>query len=210
MIEPGFEDEIKSIEDLNDRHIPIAMEPPLEKLIELLDLKYEGKYVVQCPLYYKCTYDMFRYRNVSTFVERRFIEFIGTTIYEAPLNRGVRKNYCPIMSFGKFPLLMYFQKGDPLLDRFNVLIRRCLEGGFLDIFAVQVKTGTTLVELKNGFQAKFPLPTDEDKELLKQEDSTVYEVLRPSHFKTSFIFLLIGYNLSFIVCLLEWTYNKYS
>jgi len=87
-----------------------------------------------------------------------------------------------------------FTKGNPLVNQFNRLIRRCVEGGLADRYWAQ---------LKNEALLRSRTKSDED-------GSSMYFVFKLSHMGPAFSVLGFGYVCSTIVCIGECLHKRFS
>jgi hypothetical protein len=85
-----------------------------------------------------------------------------------------------IMSVG---LIVLFKKGNPLLDRFNILMRRYLEAGLLERLWIELQH---LASLKGG-------------DRFREAAGDMFFAFSISHLKPAFVVLLIGSVLSSVV-----------
>jgi hypothetical protein len=93
---------------------------------------------------------------------------------------------------------MSLTKGHPLFDKFNVIIRRCMETGLVDKYWSELNYN---LSLKN-------VGTLREKGC--ESCSVVYFVFSLSHLKVAFVVLAFGYVLCVIVFMLELKCKSYS
>jgi hypothetical protein len=102
------------------------------------------------------------------------------------------KIICPldetIISAG---VTILFKKGNPLLDRFNILMRRCLESGLLEGLWTELQHRTYL----------------EGGGRFRKAAGDVFFPFSVSHLKPAFVVLLVGTVLSSVVLIVELTVN---
>ncbi|PSN58270.1 Ionotropic receptor 739 [Blattella germanica] len=184
FIDPGYEKQIESIEELNEKLIPILHFPGAEDNEHMwgfqLFMKFKNKLV--CSDYADCSSYMIKYQNTSIKEDDRVLEYMATKL-------GVHnKVLCPIMSVYTIAASIYLSKGDPLLESFNKIIQKCVESGLASRY-------WSLLTAKNLLSKG-------------KEDSDSYTALASFHLQTSFLFLLIGHSASVCVWILEFLYNK--
>jgi hypothetical protein len=87
-----------------------------------------------------------------------------------------------------------FTKGNPLLNQFNTLLRRCVEGGLGERYWAQLNHDAIL---------RSRTKSDED-------GSSMYFVFTLSHMVPAFSVLGFGYLCSNIVCIAECLHKRFS
>ncbi|PSN33850.1 Ionotropic receptor 736 [Blattella germanica] len=184
FIDPGYEKQIESIEELNEMQIPILRFPDGEDTEHMwgfqLFMKFKKKLV--CSDYADCTSYMIKYQNASIKEDERVLEYVATKL-------GVQnKVLCPIMSVFTIAASIYLSKGDPLRESFNKIIQKCVESGLANRYW-SILTAKNL--LSKG-----------------KQDSDSYTALAFFHLQTSFLFLLIGHSVGVCLFILEILYNK--
>ncbi|PSN49088.1 Ionotropic receptor 727 [Blattella germanica] len=131
LIEPGYEAQINSINDANDRRIPIMYESYLLEFQFILNLNIYDLFNFhrECDDFRVCLKDVYEYRKGAIFSEKYATEFYlsldGIISNEKVLLHD-------IFTLGTTYIAFPLSKGHPLLERFNVFLRRCLESGLSD------------------------------------------------------------------------------
>ncbi|PSN33852.1 Ionotropic receptor 735 [Blattella germanica] len=187
FIDPGYEKQIESIEELNERRIPIVHLPDAEDSEVLWGFKLltKIKYKMACSNYTECISYMIKYQNASMKEDERVLKYMATI-------QGIySKIHCPILSITTIGASMYLTKGDPLLEGFNYIIQKCVESGLTHRYW-SILTSKNL--LKNYKKVK--------------QDSGSYTALAFFHLQTSFLFLLIGSSVGSCVWILEFIYHR--
>ena len=84
-------------------------------------------------------------------------------------------------------IIILFKKGNPLLERINVLLRRCLEAGFLELHWSELQHR---VRLRSGAK-------------LREDSSDMFVPFAVSHLMPAFVVLVVGNILSSVVFIIE-------
>jgi len=93
------------------------------KFAENKDLKED------CSDIRKCIYRMLTKRDISTVADPILASYVAKEMGVVNVEKIICSFDEVLMSSG---LIMLFKKGNPLLDRFNVLMRRYLEAGLME------------------------------------------------------------------------------
>ncbi|PSN51654.1 Ionotropic receptor 741 [Blattella germanica] len=182
LIDPGYENQINSFEDLNEKHIPFVYYKGYEELELVSETKIlsKMKYKLECVDYEKCLLEVLKYGNGSVMDEKGILEYLS-------YSNGIYTDHCTILSTFNIGVCIYLQKGDPLTEKFNYFIQKCLEVGLADRYSSLTKI---------NLQSKV------------YEESSSYSVLGLFHLQTSFSILILGYSFSTSVWLLEFIFSK--
>ncbi|PSN36993.1 Ionotropic receptor 730 [Blattella germanica] len=131
LIEPGYEKQIHSMREVNDRHMPLMY----ENLLLYYDFSYNLNilkrfdYHIECEDLFVCLEDVYKHRKGAIFSEKFATEFYFS-------NDGIifneKEHLYNIHPVGSIAIAFVTSRGHPLLERFNVFIRRCLESGLPD------------------------------------------------------------------------------
>jgi hypothetical protein len=140
----------------------------------------------------ECLVNMIKKHDIALKTSKHHMEYIASTI-------GITKNHDKYLCFlddiiGPVMYSMYLLKGNPLLDRLNVLIQRCLEGGLGEKYWAQLRWAAIL-ESKVKFKEHATA------------DSDMYFVFKLSHLRVAYSTLLLGCACSMVVFLAEVTFN---
>ncbi|PSN45907.1 Ionotropic receptor 746 [Blattella germanica] len=188
IIEPGFEKQIESIEDMNKRKIYFAQHRAAETLATLTSstLMNGIKYNERCEDYTTCMEISIKYQNISIISEKYMMEFMSSYL----ANSATTKVCCTFISVVTGGICMYFPKGDPLVDTFNLYIQRCLENGFL------VRYWSLLSRRKINYHQEEP-----------NDSYSSYTRFSLFHLHYYFLTMLVGYGFSFVLLLVECVCN---
>ncbi|PSN30427.1 Ionotropic receptor 740 [Blattella germanica] len=190
LIDPRHEKEIESIQDLNDKSIPIIYAYSLENEDIQMgnNLVKRIRNIKKCENYFGCLVDMLKYQKYCVREERYILEYLGSThgLYD-----GFDKIYCSIMSIYTPGVSILLVQGDPLLERFNYFIQKCVESGISNRY-LSLSTSKRLVQnYKN-----------------QEEDHSSYLPFGLFHFRICFLLLVVGYSVSICVWFLELIVSK--
>jgi hypothetical protein len=163
--------------------------------------------------------DRFECADHEKCMERVFTEsdttFVATTFYAlyvaSRIGRTADKNLlCSLdENISSSMFVMLFHQGHPVIDRFNIVIRRCIEAGIGDKYWSDLYFNLTLKNMSNLEKSNC------------QACSDMYFVISLEHLRVAFIVLELGYVLSLAVFVAElickWlskrrtvTFNKYK
>lgn len=129
LIEPIYVKQIETLGELKRSGVEFLEHPSLEDLAFLINYDEHTKLQSRqdCPNYTLCMYRLLEGHDVSTLCMDLYAEYVASS---EGWNENGKKSLCsinkPEFSMG---LSMYLSKGDLLVDRFNILIQRCLEAG---------------------------------------------------------------------------------
>jgi hypothetical protein len=109
---------------------------------------------------------------------------------------GKKKSLCTVKKdVLQFYSVLCLKKGFPLLDRFNVVMRRCMESGLVDKYWSELNY---VRQLKKDLK-----PVEKDCEVCGDN----YFVFSVSHLRAAFVVLGFGYLLCVLVFLVELFYK---
>jgi hypothetical protein len=145
--------------------------------------------------------DRFECANAEKCLERVFTEsdttFVATTfraLYIAiHIGKTADKNQLCSLDEYIFPsiFVMYFHQGHPVIDSFNIVIRRCIEAGLGDKYLSDLHFNQTLQNMRKL------------EEFNCQACNDNYFVFSLTHLRVAFIVLGFGYVLSVAVFVAE-------
>jgi hypothetical protein len=134
-VEPKYENKIETLDELLDSDVVYGYHPALNFAQDTLSypefVKFLGHKKLQqdCSDIRKCVERMITKRDIASVVAPMFASYIVREMGTVDVGKVV----CPLdedlLSAGAIVL---FKKGNPLLDRFNILMRRYLEAGLLE------------------------------------------------------------------------------
>jgi len=193
-VEPKYEKKIETYDDLIDSDVvygyhPMALHakgtipyPEYNKFFENKKLKEE------CSDERKCILRMITKRDISIIYSEKFVNLVARELG----TEGVGKIVCSFdETVGSAGLTVLFKKGNPLLERFNILMRRYLEAGLPERIWSEDKHRKSL---RGGWRF-VPSPGDE------------YFAFTISHLIPAFVILILGAFLSSVVFIAELIVN---
>ena len=131
-MEPTYEKKIETYDELLSSDVVYGYRPIITlniaysdfvKFAENKDLKED------CTDIGKCIYRMLTKRDISTVAVPMFATYVAKQMRGVDVEKIICSFDEIIMSSG---LITLFRKGNPLLDRFNILMRRYFEGGLME------------------------------------------------------------------------------
>ncbi|PNF34729.1 hypothetical protein B7P43_G05491 [Cryptotermes secundus] len=185
LIQPGYEKEIQTMEELREAGIQDLV---LDRFMKEFATDDEKAYCRDD----ECLVNLIKKQDIALKTSKHHMEYIASTI-------GIIKNHDKYLCFlddiiGPVMYSMYLLKGSPLLDRLNVLIQRCLEGGIGEKYWAELRWDAILKSKANFMEHATA-------------DSDMYFVFRLSHVRVAFSTLLLGCTCSMVMFLAEVTFN---
>jgi hypothetical protein len=185
LAEPGYGTRIKTIHELNESNLIIYV-PYLVKRI-FFYTSYETYDKLKIPTEISASYaDSFMRlindNDVATLGLPLLAEYLVATEGEF----GNYKEYvCTIdENVASAGLSIYFAKGNPLLNRVNAVIRRCLEAGLVDKYATELMWTTRLENSQKTLEHE------------NEGGDHMYFMFTLLHMRLAFLILLAGYAFS--------------
>jgi hypothetical protein len=156
--------------------------PQFVKFVEQKNLKED------CTDVRKCVERMITKGDIATFVP----PMVATYVAKEMGTENVAKLICSLDQVGfSFSLIFLFKKGNPLLDRFNFLMRRYLEAGLMENLWTELQHGADL----RG-EGRY-----------RVSDGDIFFTFSFSHLMPAFVVLLVGTVLSSVVFIVELIVN---
>jgi hypothetical protein len=146
-VEPKYEKQLETLDDLLHSDIVYGYHPAINQFQDTLSFSELVKFLEHkehqedCSDVQKC---------VERMVTQRDIAMVGIPLYATyvAMEMGtvdIDKIICSLDEIGGFSgLIFLFKKGNPLLDRFNILMRRYLEAGFVESLWTELQHLATL------------------------------------------------------------------
>jgi len=194
LVEPKYEKKLETFDELVNSKVVYVYHsithfakefihyPELDMFIENKKLKEE------CSDEYKCILRMITKRDISLIQTEHYVKYIATELGTDGFGKIVCSFDEAVFSAG---VTVVFKKGNPLLERFNILMRRYLEAGFAERFWSEEKHR---LSLKGGWRF-VPAPGDE------------YFAFTLSHLIPAFMILVVGTVLGSVVFIGELIVN---
>jgi len=199
LVEPKYEKKLETFDDIVDSdvvyfYLPMSIlakgsipYPEYDRFIENKKLQEE------CSDTYKCILRMITKRDICIIHTTSNVNYVARELG----TEGVGKIVCSFdEAVGSAGVSLLFKKGNPLLERFNILMRRYLEAGFPERIRNEEKHRTSL---KGGWKY-VPSPGDD------------YFAFSISHLIPAFMLLIVGSVFSSVLFIAElivnWLYKR--
>jgi hypothetical protein len=190
LVSPGYHNRISNFEELLESGFPYGKDENLDFFMRLAKYYEQERFesYLDCSARHKCLERLFIDGDITMLSPIVDVMYVLSQV-------GLAQNGKPICTLDDnvFPLdiSLYLTKGHPLLDLFNMIIRRCTETGLV------AKYWTDLIfynHLQHVGKSKAPSC---------EVCTGMYFVFSLSHLKAAFVLLVFGYILSAIVFLAE-------
>jgi hypothetical protein len=195
LVEPGLGDKIATFQELLDSPVNYGYIVPVEFAMNTMDfsdhMQFRDARRVNCVDVKACLIRMMTDGDVATFSSPQYSNYIFNELgYEGKMTFpcSLDENFF----YGSAAAV--FTKGNPLLNQFNKLIRRYLEGGIVLRYWIQL-----------NHEALLRGRSKSDK-----DSSSMYFVFTLSHMVPAFSVLGFGYLCSAIVCIAECLHKRFS
>jgi len=147
LVEPKYEKKIETFDDLIDSDVVYGNHPISHFFVETTSypeydrfLKHK-KFQEECSDVRKCIQRMITKRDICVIHIAKTVNYVARELG----TEGVGKVVCSFEeTVGSAGVTVLFKKGNPLIARFNILMRRYLEAGFPERFWREVKHRTSL------------------------------------------------------------------
>lgn len=193
LVQPGYEKQIESFDEMKDSGILFAKHGSLDSLSVLVsndDVQKVRSPVETCSDFGQCMLRLIHKRDIITVALQSYAEYVDST---AGINVNGKKSLCSIQeNIGTVSSAMYLSKGNPLLDKFNVYIQRSLDGGLGEKYVSEMAWNESLIKRRKSPEQDFD-----------NEDGDTYFIFTIFHLKIGFYLLLFGYVLSSVVFVCE-------
>jgi len=194
LVEPGYGDKIETFQELLDSSINYGFNDAFEFGVRSMGysdhLKFPLTRRVACADLKACLMRMITEGDIATISAPLYAEYLSNEFR----HQGEMQSPCSLdENFIYGNVVAVFTKGNPLVNQFNKLTRRCVEGGLADRYWAQ---------LKNEALLRSRTKSDED-------GSSMYFVFTLSHMGPAFSVLGFGYVCSTIVCIVECLHKRF-
>jgi tryptophan-rich sensory protein len=189
LVSPGYIKQIASIEDLASSDLIHGKDESLEKSLESIGYERLKLKEFVCPNHTTCLKRLFTTGDITTMTLKIDAEYV---LSHEVCGFSGSKVLCTVNEYiAVANTVMSLTRGHPLFDKFNVIIRRCMETGLVDKYWSELNFNLSLENMgkfrKSGCEVR----------------SNVYFVFSLSHLKAMFLVLGFGHVLSVIVFLFE-------
>ena len=130
LAEPGYGEKFETLQDILDSNVNYGFNAALEFAMSTMEnsdhLQFPLKRRVDCADLKACLMRMLSDGDIATLSNKEYCNFISNELgYE-----GEMRSICYLdENFIYGSAVALFIRGNPLLNQFNKLIRRCLQGG---------------------------------------------------------------------------------
>jgi len=195
LVEPGYGEKISTLQELIDSNINYGFNSAFEFGMSTMDfsdhLQFPLTRRVDCAIPKNCLRRVITDGDVATFSTPEYTNYIFNELGHL----GEMNSPCFLdENFFNINLVSVFFKGNPLLNQFNKIIRRCHEGGLMIRYWIQLNHEALL---------RSSTKSNED-------GSSMYFVFSLSHMLPAFIVLCFGYLCSSIVLIAECLHKRFS
>ena len=196
LVEPKYEKKFETLDELLDSDLVYGHHPAASyakdtlsypEFVKFLDHK---KLMEDCSDTRKCVERMITKRDIASFIAPVYATYVAREMGVVDVTKVICSLDEVVLSAGATIL---FQKGSPLLYRFNVLMRRCLEAGLLEKDWKQLQHGASL----------------RSRSTVRAESSDMFVRFSVSHLKSAFVVLVVGNILSSAVFMIELIQNRF-
>jgi ABC-type amino acid transport substrate-binding protein len=205
LVEPKFEEKLETLDDLLKSEVVYGYHPVLNFILSTMSYPALVKFVEHKKLQedfsdvQKCIERMITKRDIASLVAPIFATYVAREMGTVDVDKLICSLNEDIISGG---LIVIFKKGNPLLDRFNILMRRYLEAGLQDRLWTELQHRASL---KGG-------------DRFREAAGDKFFAFSVSHLKPAFMVLLVGTVFSSVVfigelivnCLCKRREKKYS
>ena len=194
LVEPMHEKEIETFEELLDSDVVYGYHPSLNFAKDTVEFPEFARFLEQkklqedCSDLRKCVERMITQKDIGIIQNPGYINYVARELG----TDGVGKIICYFDgTLGTVGIIVLFKKGNPLLDRFNILIRRYLEAGFPERFWREEQHRGSL----------------KGKGRLEEVAGDEYFAFSIFHLMPAFVVLLVGNGFSSVVFIAELIVN---
>ena len=198
LVEPEYGNKIETLDELLESDTIYGYNPGLDITLQsipypkLLDFNKRKKLRADCGNTTKCVERMITKGDIASIIDPMYASYLASVMGIVDVNKVI---CCFDETIISSDIIILFKKGNPLLDRVNVLLRRCLEAGLLV---------TRWSELQHQAQLK-------SRGKLGEDSGDMFVPFSVFHLMPAFVVLVVGNILSsvmFIVELIRGSGNK--
>jgi len=194
LVEPKYEKKIETLDEILNSELVLGYYQSLQfflstisypEMVTFFELKEQKE---ECSDVRICVERLKTKRDIAIIAGPIWATYIAKDLGTV----DVSKLFCPLEeTLISGYMAVYFKKGNPLLDRFNILMRRYLEAGLLERLWVELQHGASL----RG-EVRFTEATE-----------GMFFAFSVSHLMPAFVVLLVGTLLSSVVFIAELIVN---
>ena len=186
LVEPKFEKKLEILDELLDSDVVYGYHPLINFVQDTLAypdfVKFleHKRFKEDCSNVRKCVERMITKRDIASVIAPFFAIYVAKEMGTVDVGKVICSLDEKFLSVGATIL---FKKGNPLLDSFNILMRRYLEAGFLEKHWTELQHQASL---RGG-------------RISKEADGDVFFAFSFSHLMPKFVVLLVGAVFSSVV-----------
>jgi hypothetical protein len=194
LVEPKYEKKLETLDELLHSDVVYGTHPIVSFIQDTLSYPELVKFLEHkrlqedCSDLRKCVERMITKRDIATIISPFFSNYVARDLGTVDVGKIICSLDETLMSTG---LVVLFKKGNPLLDRFNILMRRYLEAGLLERLWTELQHRASLRGRGRFTQAAG------DK----------FFAFSVSHLMPTFVALIVGTILSSVVFIAELILN---
>jgi hypothetical protein len=194
-VEPAYERKIETLDELQDSDIIYGYHPATDFNLQTVEYPEFAKFSEakklreECSDLRKCVQRTITKGDMASIVSPLLATYVASEMGIADESRDICYLNEHLMSAG---LTVLLKKGNLFLDRFNILIRRCLEAGFLERHWSELKHLARIRSRDNSTET----------------DNGMFVTFSVSHLTPAFVVLILGYILSSVVFITELIHNQ--
>jgi len=193
-VEPTYEKKLETLVDLLNSDVVYGYHPIVNVVQSTIEYSETMTYFDQktlkedCSDHRKCVERMITKRDIAIISSPYFATYVAREMGTVDVGKIV----CYLNeTFMSADVAVLLKKGNPLLDRFNILMRRYLEAGLLEMHWTELQHRASL----------------RGAERLREADGDVFFAFSVSHLTPAFVVLLVGTVLSSVVFIGEFIVN---
>jgi hypothetical protein len=194
LVEPKYEKKLETLDELLDSDVVYGYHPLINFVQatvaspEFLKFLEKKRLQEDCSDVRKCVERMTTKRDIASIIAPIFVIYVTRELGTLDVNKVICSLDEDVISAGATIL---FKKGNPLLDRFNILMRRYLEAGLMES---QWQEMQHRASLRGGGR-------------LREAAGDMFFAFSISHIMPAFVVLLVGTVLSSVVFIGELIVN---
>jgi hypothetical protein len=193
-VEPNYEKKLETFDDLLHSDVVYGYHPFINYMKDTISYPEFASFLdhkelqEDCSDLLKCVERMTTKRDIATVAAPLFATYVAIEMGTVDVDKVICSLDVDAISVG---LTVLFKKGNPLLDRFNILMRRYLEAGLMEgLWSIQQHRASIKGSGRYGEAA-----------------GDMYFPFSVSHLKPASVVLLVGTVLSFVVFIGELIVN---
>jgi hypothetical protein len=188
LVSPGYVQQIGSSEELAHSGLIHGVDKSVDEALSLISYEKLKLKEFVCPNRTACLTRLFTKSDITTMTLKIDAEYV---LSHDVLGLSGSKLCSVNENIVTVNTIMSLTRGHPLFEKFDVIIRRCMETGLVEKYWSELNFNLSLKSLSN-----LRKPDDE-------VSSNIYFVFSLSHLKVAFLLLGFGCVLSVIVFLFE-------